>query len=196
LSLGGSLISGNAQATQQINAYNQRVNAANAEADAINKSTIFTYAMNNLKGEQIENQADVEEEQARDKLYATSGEATATATSSGITGNSVADLLESYRVATGKDISGIGATASGQLQQVAAENKGTQMGAQNQILGLKEGIGLAPDTSTTMLSNIISGVLGVGKAYMDNTAPITDKSQQTGGLFGGGGFLGAGRQFG
>jgi hypothetical protein len=193
MSLGGALIGAQSQANQSIQQYNQRVYAANAEADAINRSTVFTYAMNNLKASQVENQADVEEEQARGKLYAATGEARAAAASGGVTGNSVAALLESYRIATGKDLSGIRSNAEGEAAQTQAENKGAQLSAKNQIFGLKEGIGIAPNTSSTMVSSMISGALGVGKAFVDNTTPIKNG---TGGLFGSGGFLGIGRQFG
>ncbi|SKA17784.1 hypothetical protein SAMN02745126_04006 [Enhydrobacter aerosaccus] len=150
-----------------MSAYNKKVNAANAAADAIDKSTVFQYAMDGLQEIQVQNQAQIKEGQARTKLDAATGEAAGAAASGGVTGNSVQELFRTYAVATGKDISNIRSDAEGQIAQGEAQKKGQQMSAQNQILNIAEGL---PDNpSNAIVGNFIAAGLGIAKDYMADT---------------------------
>jgi hypothetical protein len=182
------------KSSADMSAYNKKIDAANAEADAINKSTIFKYSMTGLQQGQVQNQATIKEGQARTKLEAAEGEAAAAAGSGGVSGNSVLQLYRSYKVATGSDIMSLEADEQGQIAQAQGQKRGDQMSAENQILGIKEG--LPSDPTPGIIGNFIGAALGVSNTFMKDTTRITDKSQMTGGLFGSGGFLGTGQRFG
>lgn len=190
-SAGIQLLGALTKSNSDMTAYNRKVVAANAEADAIEKSTVFKYQLSGLQQQQIQNQATIREGQSRDKLAGATGEAAAAAASGGVTGNSVRELFRSFAVATGKDIMNTEADKDAQVTQVQNEKRANQMSAQNQILGLYEG--LPADPSSSIIGNYVGAALGIGKSFMDYTTPATTK---TGGLFGNGGFLGMGREFG
>lgn len=190
LQLGGAIV----KSSSDMSAYNKKVRAANAQAEAINKSVVFKYSINGLQQQQIEDQAAIKEGQSRMKLNAASGEAAAAAATGGVTGNSVRQLFRAYAVATGTDIAGFEADADSQINQAQQEKRSTQMSAQNQILAIKEG--LPDDPTMGIIGNFVGAALGIGSSFVSNTTPITDKSARTGGLFGNGGVLGTGRTWG
>jgi hypothetical protein len=173
--------------------YNQKMRAADAQIDAIKKSTIFTYAQDNLQAQQVQNRAAVEEGGMRLKDDATSGEAAASAADGGVTGNSVTALMRSFKVATGTEIANTEADAQGQIGQTQANQKGAYVSANNQIAGVVAGEPLDP--SNAIMGHYFDAALGIGKSFMDGTTKV-GASNNTGGLFGSGGFLGTGRQFG
>jgi hypothetical protein len=190
LQIGGAFV----KSSQDMAAYNKKIAAANAQAEAVNKSTVFKYSLSGLQQQQIEDQATVREGQARTKLNAATGEAAAAAGSGGVTGNSVRQLFRSYAAATGNDIMNIEADKDSQINQAQQTKRADQMSSQNQLLAIK--LGLPDDPTMGIIGNFIGAALGVGKSFMDNTTPITDKSQRTGGIFGNGGILGTGRAWG
>jgi hypothetical protein len=189
-----SLAQASASASSKSAAYGKSIQAANAEADAINKSTVFKYATQGLQEQQIQNEATIKEGQERLKLSGAEGEAAAAAASGGVTGNSVRELYRTFNVATGNDVMNIEADEQGKIAQAESEKRATQMSAKNQILGVKEA--LPENPSTSIMGDMVGAALGVGKSFMSNTTKITDPSQMTGGLFGGGGILGLGRSWG
>lgn len=186
-----SLASAAVKSGSDMSAYNKKIAGANAQAEAINKSTVFKYSMTGLQQQQIEDQATIREGQARDKLSAAQGQASAAAASGGVTGNSVLQLFRSFAVATGKDIMNIESDQRGQLAQAQGEKRADEMSAKNQLLAIKNG--LPDDPTSSMVGNFVGAALGVGKSFMDNTTAVKDG---TGGLFGSGGFMGLGRSFG
>jgi hypothetical protein len=109
-----------------------------------------------------------------------------------VTGNSVRQLYRSFNVAAGNDVMNIEADEQGKIAQAQSEKRATQMSAQNQILGIKER--LPQDPSTSIMGDFLGAALGVGKAFMANTTKVPTGT--TGGLFGGGGILGLGRDWG
>lgn len=173
--------------------YNAKMRTANQQIDAIQKSTIFTYAQDNLQSQQIQNKATVTEGTDRLKDTAASGEAVAAAADGGVSGNSVAELMRSFHVATGTEIANTDADASGQIGQTQAHSKGAYMSANNQIGGVIAGE--PADPSQAILGHYFDAALGIGKSFLDNTTKV-GTANSTGGLFGGGGILGSGRQFG
>jgi hypothetical protein len=187
-----SLASAAVSAGSKSSAYGRSIAAANAEADAINKSTVFKYATQGLQEQQIQNEGTIKEGQARLKLSGAEGEAAAAAGSGGVTGNSVRQLYRSFNVAAGNDVMNIEADEQGKIAQAQSEKRATQMSAQNQILGIKER--LPQDPSTSIMGDFLGAALGVGKAFMANTTKVPTGT--TGGLFGGGGILGLGRDWG
>lgn len=189
LALGGAIVKSNSDMA----AYNKKVKAANAQGDAVVRSTILNYAMDGLQEQQVQNQEVVKEGQARDKLVAATGEAAGAAASSGVTGNSVEDLFRSYATATGKDIMLARSDAKAQIAQGEAQKRGQQMSAKNQLLSIAEG--LPDDPTNSIVGNFIGAALGVGNAFAQNTTKLTGAAR-TGGVFGNGGFLGMGREFG
>lgn len=189
MQIGGAIAKGSAANDD----YSRKVAAINAEADALNKSTAFNYNLDNLQEMQIQNQGQTQEGQAQTKLLAATGEAAGAAASSGVSGNSVQDLYRSYAVATGKDIMAIRANVKGQMGQAEAQKQQQNMDAKNKLLALKEGLPQNPASS--IIGNYVSAALGVGKDFMADTTAVSS-SKSTGGLFGQGGFLGVGRDFG
>jgi hypothetical protein len=188
-----SLAQAGVSASNKQSAYGRSIEAASAEADAINKSTIFKYQTEGLKQQQIENQAAVKEGQARMKLSGAEGEAAAAAGTGGVTGNSVQQLYRAFNVATGNDVMNLEADEKGQLDQAQSEKRAAQMSAENQILGLKES--LPQDPSSSIVGDAVGAALGIGKAFVSNTTPVTGAAA-SGGLFGHGGILGIGRDWG
>jgi len=168
--------------------YDRKIEAANAEADAINRSTIFKYATAGLQEMQVQNQATVKEGQARERLSGAEGEAAAAAGGGGVTGSSVQQLYRAYNVATGSDIMNLESDEKGQIGQAEDEKKSDQMSAQNQILSIKEG--LPSDPTNSIIGNYVGAALGIGASFMKDTTPVTNGS---GGLFNAGGILGIGR---
>jgi hypothetical protein len=188
MQLGGALIG----SQQDYSQYNKKVNAINDEADAINKSTVFKYQMNGLQQQQIQDKATVEEGQARSKEQAAEGSAEAAAASGGVSGNSVNALIRGFKIATGKDIGWMQTDADNQTRQSMMQSKGSEMDARSQITNLKNN--LPSDPSNSVMGRFFGAALGIGKSFVDTTTPVTRGT--TGGLFGGGGILGSGRQFG
>jgi hypothetical protein len=107
----------------------------------------------------------------------------------------VAELFRSYAVATGKDIMAERAAARTQMAQGQLDKTSRQMSAQNQILGLKEGLPAAPTPVTNTLGSIFGAALGIGKDFMQDTTKLTGAAAN-GGIFGSGGILGIGRDWG
>jgi hypothetical protein len=187
LQLGGAFM----KSSSDMSGYNKKIRAANAQADAIDKSTVFKYSMTGLQQQQVQNQATVKEGQSRDKLVAATGAASAAAASGGVTGNSVSELYRSFAVATGKDIMSTEADAAGQVGQAQNEKRADEMSAKNQLLAIS--MGLPDDPTPGIIGNFIGAALGIGNSFMTNTTPVKNG---TGGLFGSGGFAGTGRSFG
>jgi hypothetical protein len=187
-----SVASAAAGASSDQAAYNKKIGQANQQIDAIQKSTIFTYAQNGLQQQQIENKATLQEGQARLRDDSAKGEASAAAADGGVSGNSVGALMRSFGTATGTDIAGYEADKSGQIAQSRANSKGAEMSGNNQINGIVAG--LPADPSTAIMGRYFSAALGVGKSFLDNTTPAT--KGDTSGLFGSGGLMGIGRNFG
>lgn len=187
LAIGGAVM----KSSSDMSTYNKKIGAANAEADAIEKSTIFKYQVTGLQQQQVENQATIKEGQSRDRLSAATGEAEAAAAGGGVTGNSVRELYRTFAVATGKDIMNTESDEQNQLQQGQLEKTADQKSSQNQLLGLYEG--LPSDPTPGIIGNFIGAALGIGKDFMADTTSVKNGS---GGLFGNGGFAGTGRSFG
>jgi hypothetical protein len=90
------LIAYEASASSKQSAYGKSIAAANQEADAINRSTIFKYATQGLQEQQIQNEGTIKEGQERLKLSGAEGEAAAAAGSGGVTGSSVRELYRRH----------------------------------------------------------------------------------------------------
>lgn len=147
--------------------YNRKIGALNAEADAINKSTIFKYKMTSLAQQQMQDRAAAEVGQRKVALAEARGTAGAAAASAGVEGPSVEALLNSFDVATGHDISTIYLNRDAEIAQSRAEQKGFELDATNRLTSLKQQI--PDDPSTKMLGRMFNAAFQVGGAYAQYT---------------------------
>lgn len=177
-STAASLASAAIGGASDTNQYNRQVKAINAEGDAINRSTIFKYAMSGLQQQQIQNKASVDVQNEELQGQAAKGTATAAAATAGVEGNSVNALLNSFDAATGHNISTIYASRDNEVGQSLQEEKGFQMDAKNRMIGLNNQ--LPQDPSLAIVGRFLTAGLQVGKSYIDNTTKSPDGS----GVFG------------
>lgn len=147
--------------------YNKRVSAINAEADAINRSTIFRYQMSQLQQQQSQDRAAIEVGDRLKAMREATGTAGAAAATSGIEGPSVEALLTSYEVATGSDLSNIRLQRDNEIAQSRAEMRGFEMDARNRLTSLQQQI--PEDPSTKIMSRFLNSAFQVGSAFIQNT---------------------------
>lgn len=164
--------------------YDKKVKALNAEADALQKSTIFKYQMTSLAQQQAQDKAQIEVHEKEMALADTKGTAVAAAATSGVEGNSVQSLLQSFDTATGSDISLTYLQRDNEIGQSRAEQKGIAMDTTNRLTSLKQQI--PDDPSTKMLGRLFGAAFNIGGAYAQYTTPVPAGSK--------GGFMG--RRFG
>lgn len=151
--------------------YNRKIAAINAEADAINKSTVFKYQMTNLQQQQIQDKAVLEDADIKRDLATAKGTGVAAAASAGIEGNSVQQLLTGFDVSTGHDLSAVYLQRDNEIAQSRAEQKGFQMDAANRKTSLRHQIPEAPqdDLGMKLLSRSLTAAFQIGGSYMQNT---------------------------
>lgn len=160
--------------------YNRRMNALNTEADAVNKSVAFKYALSQLQETQAQNRAAIE---AGEKIKAgreAVGTASAGAASSGVEGNSVQALLTAFDVSTGNDVSNVFLQRDNEITQARMEQRGFQMDADARLTSLRQQV--PDDPSTRIMARFLNSALQVGGAFVANSTP--DKSALLGRRFG------------
>lgn len=162
-------------------AYNRKVRAINEEAEAINRSTIFTYKLQQLQQQQIQDRTTAQVADERLKLAEASGTGLAAAASGGVEGNSVQALLRNFDVITGKNISGIMTQGDNEIAQSRFEMKGTEMNARNRMASLNNEI--PDDPASKIVGRLVGASLGIADSYLRNTTRV-DKGDPSRGLFG------------
>ena len=160
--------------------YNRRINAINAEADAINNSTIFRYQMSQLQQQQSQDRSVIEVGDRLKALREATGTAGAAAATAGVDGPSVDALMTAFDVSTGNDVSNIMLQRNNEIAQSRAEMKGTEMDARNRLVSLQNQI--PEDPSTKIMSRFLNSAFQIGGAFLQNTT--ADKSAFLGRRFG------------
>lgn len=161
-------------------AYNRKVRAVDEEAEAINRSTIFTYKLQQLQQQQIQDRTTAQVADERLKLAEASGTGMAAAASGGVEGNSVQALLRNFDVVTGKNISGIKTQGDNEIAQSRFEMKGTELSARNRMAALNNEI---PDNPAgKLVGRLVGASLGIANSYLANTTRVG--KGESGGLFG------------
>lgn len=168
-----SLGSGLMGADSDVRDYNKKNKAINDEAEAINKSTIFKYQMTQLQKQQIQDREAVQVGESRMKLAEAQGAGLAAAATGGVEGNSVQALLNGFAAATGKDIMLAGQQADNEIAQVAAEERGIFMDANNRKVTLRNQ--LPDDPTAKIVGRFLTAAMGVGQAYASFSTPVTNK---------------------
>lgn len=163
----GNLFGAVLGAKQDVDAYNKKVNAINEEGEAINRSTIFQYKLQQLQQQQIEDRTTAQVSDERLKLAEASGAGLAAAAGGGVEGNSVQALMRNFDVITGKNISGIKTEGDNALAQSRFEMKGTELNARNRMIGLRNEI--PDDPSTKIIGRFVGAGLGIASSYISNT---------------------------
>ena len=158
--------------------YNKKVGAINAEAEAINKSTVFKYQLSNLQAQQIQDKRAAETGNLKAKLTEAIGSGEAAAATGGVEGNSVTALLNGFRAATGKDLMYVDQQADNELTQVEMDKRGIKMDADNRKQSVRNQ--LPDDPTSKIVGRFIGAALNIGDSYIKNSTKTSDGS----GLFG------------
>lgn len=173
-SLGSAALGGQSDYAE----YDKKVRAINAEAEAINKSTIFKYQLSNLQAQQIQDKRAAETGRLKTKLTEAIGSGEAAAATGGVEGNSVTSLLNGFRAASGKDLMYVDQQADNELTQVEMDKRGIKMDADNRKQSVRNQI---PDDPTSkVVGRFIGAALNIGDSYIKQSTKTSDGS----GLFG------------
>lgn len=163
MQIGGAMVGSSSDASN----YNRQMRAINNEADAINKSTIFKYQQQSLQEQEIQDKTNIDIANMRSSEAAATGTATAAAATGGVEGNSVAALNNTFRVATGHDISIANLSNDNQVGELEQEKHGTTLDAANRLQSLRDA--RPEDPSNKMIGRYLGAALGVGQSFLANT---------------------------
>lgn len=163
----GSIFGAVAGASEDQAAYAKKTKAINDEAEAINRSTIFNYKLQQLQQQQIEDRTTAQVADERLKLADATGTGIAAAASGGVEGNSVQALLRNFDVVTGKNISGIKTQGDNEIAQSRFEMKGTELNARNRRQGIDNE--RPNDPSSKIMGRFVGAALGIASSYVSNT---------------------------